>query len=50
MTQEQANKVAAQAKVDKVFSPTQTRMQLAMKGATNEQIKVAIPSATEWMI
>ena len=32
------------------FTPTQTRMQLAMLGATNEQIKAAVPSPTEWMV
>ena len=32
------------------FTPTQTRMQLAMRGITNEQIIVSVPSATEWMI
>ena len=32
------------------FTPTQTRMQLAMRGVKNEQIAAAVPSATEWLI
>ena len=47
-----ANQITTHAATTKRlgYTPTQTRMQLAMMGASNAQIMAAVPSATEWMV
>ena len=49
MTATEISNYVASAK-QQGFTPTQVRMQLAMRGANNASIQQAIPSATMWMV